>query len=255
MVDVDHVRALPRELREEVAIILEEKKRRQDRRQFDRLFPDVDTITANGSIIHARRKYPKHLEFFRAGALYRERCFMAANRVGKTVGGSYELTCHLTGRYPDWWEGKRFNGPTRAWAAGKTNETTRDIVQTTLLGEIIEHERRKGFSGTGMIPGALLGTAAWKQGVQDLCDTIKVRHVSGGWSTLGFKSYLQGRGSFEGTAQHVIWLDEECPIDVYGECLIRTATTDGAVMLTFTPIDGLTETVLQFMPNEKQLGG
>ncbi len=31
------------------------------------------------------------------------------------------------GRYPDWWEGRRFSGPVRAWAAGKTNETTRDV--------------------------------------------------------------------------------------------------------------------------------
>jgi hypothetical protein len=53
---------------------------------------------------------------------------MAANRVGKTEGaGGYEMTCHLTGRYPDWWEGRRFSGPVRAWAAGKTNETTRDV--------------------------------------------------------------------------------------------------------------------------------
>ena len=74
----------------------------------------------------ARELYQKHLEFFRAGRAYRERCFMAANRVGKTEGaGGYELTCHLTGYYPHWWEGRRFTGPVRAWAAGKTNETTR----------------------------------------------------------------------------------------------------------------------------------
>ncbi len=40
---------------------------------------------------------------------------MAANRVGKTEGaGGYEMTCHLTGRYPHWWEGRRFSGPVRA---------------------------------------------------------------------------------------------------------------------------------------------
>ena len=76
---------------------------------------------------------------------------------------------------------------------------------------------------------------------------MQVRHVSGGWSRLGFKAYEQGRGSFEGTAKHVIWLDEECPLDVYGECLIRTATTGGITMLTFTPLQGITETVRQFM--------
>ena len=35
-----------------------------------------------------------HREFFRSGRNYRERCFMAANRVGKTEGaGGYELAC------------------------------------------------------------------------------------------------------------------------------------------------------------------
>lgn len=165
-------------------------------------------------------------------------------------GGGYELTAHLTGLYPAWWKGRRFSRPIRAWAAGKTNETTRDIVQTTLLGEIAHEGQRKVVSGTGLVPGNLLAAPAWKQGVADLVDTIKVKHVAGGWSLLGLKSYQQGRGSFEGTSQHVIWLDEECPMDVYGECLIRTATAHGIVMLTFTPIDGLSEVVLQFLPAE-----
>ena len=52
--------------------------------QFYRLFPDEDMVQPDGSTIHARHKYAKHLEFFEAGAKYRERCFMAANRVGKS---------------------------------------------------------------------------------------------------------------------------------------------------------------------------
>ncbi|MFN8829168.1 MAG: terminase large subunit domain-containing protein [Labrys sp. (in: a-proteobacteria)] len=75
-----------------------------------------------------------------------------------------------------------------------------------------------------------------------------IRHATGGWSSLGFKSYQQGRGSFEGTERDVIWLDEECEMDVYGECLIRTATTNGIVIVTFTPLEGLSDVVLQFMP-------
>jgi phage terminase large subunit-like protein len=171
-----------------------------------------------------------------------------------TWAGAYSMTCHLTGLYPDWWTGRRFDQPIRAWAAGKTNETTRDIVQASLLGEISFEGPRKIVSGTGMVPGHLLGQPTWKKGVPDLADTIKVRHVSGKWSRLGLKSYEQGRGSFEGTAQHVIWVDEECPLDVYGECLIRTATTNGIIVLTFTPLAGLSETVMQFMPTEDRPG-
>lgn len=232
--------------------ILEAQKKREGQRLFWRYFPDKDTTYPGGVMFHAREKYAKHLEFFRVGATFRERCFMAANRVGKTVTGAYETSCHLTGLYPDWWEGRRFDRPIRAWAAGKTNETTRDIVQGSLMGEVQPGVARKGFTGTGLVPGALIkqDSVAWKQGVADLCDTVKVKHASGGWSQLGFKSYQQGRGSFEGTAQHVIWLDEEPPLDVYGECLIRTATTKGIILLTFTPLEGMSETVMQFMPQE-----
>lgn len=233
---------------ERYAELLAEKIRRYERTFFYRMFPDEDTTYLDGEFVPARHKYVKHLEFFKAGATYRERLAMFGNRVGKTRAGAFETTCHLTGLYPDWWEGRRFNTPVRWWAAGKTNETTRDIVQKELLGDIAASGSRKVVSGTGMVPGATIGGITWKQGVSDLVDTVKVMHVSGRYSILGFKSYQQGRGSFEGTAQHGAWLDEEPPIDIYGEVLIRTATTDGIVLMTFTPIDGLSETVLQFMP-------
>lgn len=227
----------------ELLELLEEKARRKSRRRFFDLFPDEGPLR--------RELYPKHVEFFTAGATYRERCAMAANRVGKTLGmGGFETVCHLTGLYPAWWPGRVFAKPIRAWAAGKTNETTRDIVQKTLVGDVRRGATLKTVTGTGLIPGDLIGTLTWKQGVPDLCDTVRVKHVTGGWSVLGIKSYQQGRGAFEGTEQEVIWLDEEPPEDIYGECLIRTATTNGLVLITFTPLEGLSKVVLQFLPAE-----
>lgn len=198
-----------------------------------------------------RELYPKHVNFFAAGNKYRIRCFMAANRIGKTIEGAYETSVHLTGAYPKWWEGRRFVGQIRAWAAGRTNETTRDIVQRTLLGDVTTVNGHKTFTGTGVIPKKLIGKRiTWKQGVTDLADTVEVYNLKEGkYSILGFKSYQQGRGSFEGTAQHVIWLDEEPPMDVYGECIIRTATVDGLVLLTFTPLEGMSNVALTFLPN------
>jgi phage terminase large subunit-like protein len=246
-------RLTPEEMAEAIALH-EFIERHDNQRKFYTLFPDADTIQPDGLLIYARHKYAKHLEFFDAGARYRERCAMAANRTGKTFGmGGYETTCHLTGLYPDWWTGRRFATPVRFWAAGKTNETTRDIVQSTLCGDIAYEGQRKIVTGTGLIPGALIGGITWKQGVADLIDTVKVKHVSGRNSLLGFKSYQQGRGAFEGTAQHGIWLDEEPPLDIYGECLIRTATTGGIIFMTFTPLEGMSETVMQFMPQDQRL--
>lgn len=223
--------------------LLEEKQRRIQRNKIDSYFPDAGKLR--------RELYPKHLEFFAAGRSYRERCFMAANRIGKTEGaGGYETALHLTGQYPKWWVGRVFDSGVSFWAAGKTNETTRDIVQKKLFGDVVGSGPGKTVSGTGMIRGDLIGKISWKQGVSDMIDTAKVLHKpTGEWSVLGLKSYQQGRGAFEGTEQHGIWLDEEPQIEIYGECLIRTATTDGLIMLTFTPLEGMSQTVLQFVPH------
>ena len=98
---------------------------------------------------YRRELYPRHMEFLAAGATFRERLFMAGNRTGKTETGAYEMACHLTGQYPDWWQGKRFSKPVNAWACGTTNGTTRDIVQEKLLGP-------EGAHGTGMIPAHMI---------------------------------------------------------------------------------------------------
>lgn len=226
---------------------------------FKHLFPE-ETYRVGNFVAFSRHLYKQHMLFFKLGKDIRFRCFMAANRVGKTFsGGGYELTCHLTGLYPPWWEGRRFTHPIRAWACGKTNETTRDIIQTTLLGDVAYNGPRKGVDGAGIIPieciGSDPGQLTWKAGVADLVDTAKIKHVTGGWSTLGLKSYKQGRGSFEGTAQHVIWDDEEPPIDVYGEQAIRLATTKGLMMLTFTPLEGMSDVVMNYMPDDEEVLG
>ena len=168
---------------------------------------------------------------------------MAANRTGKSVLGAYEVTCHLTGWYPHWWEGKRFGGPVRVWCAGDTSQTVRDIIQKALLGPA-------GKPGIGMIPKKYLrGTPRKKPGMPEAIETAWVRHVSGLDSQVTFKSYEQGRKSFQGTELEFVWLDEEPPSDIYDECLTRTMTTDGLVLITATPLSGLTPFILSFLPD------
>ena len=192
-----------------------------------------------------RDLYVKHLIFFKAGAVYKERLFMAANRVGKSESGAFETTCHLTGDYPDWWEGRRFTEPVQWWACGTTSETTRDIVQEKLCGGINQ-------LGTGMIPGHLIIHHTKRpHGLPGSLEQVWVRHKSGGQSTLGFKAYEQGRQSFEGTAKHGVWCDEEPPQDCYTEMLYRTMTTEGIIYTTFTPLQGMSDVVRGFLEPEK----
>jgi phage terminase large subunit-like protein len=232
----------PEQIDQILAPILAEQEALKFKR-YANLFPDEGPFR--------RELYPRHVEFFDVGKTHRERCFMAANRVGKTVAGAYEVCAHLTGQYPDWWTGRRFRRPTDGWAAGDTNETTRDIIQKELFGEVTWRDNVKTFDGSGMIPRECIGRVRWKAGsVQDLADTVAIKHTTGRWSKLGLKSYDQGRRVFQGTAKHFIWLDEECPADVYGECLIRTATTHGIIIVTFTPLLGMSDVVMSFLPKE-----
>src|SRR5262249_21120253 len=187
---------------------------------------------------HRRELYSKHLEFFFAGAQYKERLFMAANRVGKTVAGAFETACHLTGHYPEWWQGRRFDHATDGWACGANSQTTRDVVQGILLGK---------STGQGMIPiEAVVQTTAGR-GITGSIETVWVKHVSGKTSKLGFKTYEQGRRAFEGEAKDFIWCDEEPPMDVYTELLYRLLTTKGIISTTFTPLLGMSEVVTSFL--------
>lgn len=246
-----------REAKEELLALLEERAYRQSRRKLETYFPDTGPLR--------RELYRKHMRFFELGgrhtpgpgcpkdchgAPHRERLFLAANRVGKTESaGGYELVRHLTGRYPDWWPGVRFMHPIDAWAAGDTRQTTRDIIQEKLLGTTDINETNK--IGTGLIPGEDIVKIKPMQGLSGAAEQIKIRNQFGGISILGMKSYDQGRKSFQGTAKHAILLDEECPLDVYVECITRCMTVNGQTLSTFTPLQGLTPLVLEFLPGGK----
>lgn len=229
---------------ERIMVLLQVEANRKRRNRIDSYYPETGPIR--------RELYRKHIAFFAAGATYRERAAMAANQIGKTEGmGAYETALHLTGQYPQWWPGRRFNKATNGIAAGKTNESTRDIVQFKLFGSVVHMpDGSRTVSGTGMIRGDCIGRITWKNGFPDLIDTAQIRHVDGTWSQLSLRSYQQGRPAFEGMVRHFIWLDEEPPFDIYGECLIRTANSNGLIMGTFTPLDGITETVMHFLPAE-----
>src|SRR5262249_28115250 len=156
--------------------------------------------------------YPKQREFHEAGLKHRERLLMAGNQLGKTLAGGFEAAMHATGRYPDWWKGKRFDRPTVGWACGVTGEVVRDTVQKVLVGG-------SGQEGPAAIPNDAIAGPVSARGIPDLLDTIRVNHVSGGISIIGFKSYLSGREKFQGETLDYVWLDEEPPADIYTEAL------------------------------------
>ena len=173
----------------------------------------------------------------------KERLLMAGNRSGKSRCGAGEVAIHATGLYPDWWDGRRFESPCRCVVGSDTNINSRDVAQEHLLGPGTEW-------GTGWVPHAsILADPVMRQcGVHNVVDYIQIQHVSGGKSTIIFKTYQQGRAAWEGFYAHVVWLDEE-PEDtsIYSEALTRTAELEGILLMTRTPLYGMSEIIRKFI--------
>lgn len=194
------------------------------------------------------------MRFFALGSEYRERMFMAANRSGKSTVGCYETVLHATGRYRQyapWWEGKRYEHPISAIVAGDTNLTTRDILQTKLFGKLT---RQPGDTlteatglGTGMMPADAIVRPTPRRGAENAYEEVTIKHVSGGTSVIKLRSFEQGAEAFQGTEEDLIWLDENFPAEIYSEGITRLMTTNGHLLMTFTPIYGVTPIIRDFM--------
>lgn len=218
----EHLGSMPKSAA--LVAVLAELKRRQDRNKLARYKP-----------------YERQKEFHNASAQYRERLFMAGNQLGKTLSSAYEIAYHLTGKYPDWWTGKRWNRGVTGWALGESMESTRDTLQRLVLG-------RPGEWGTGSIPAdCIIAEPKRAQGVVDCVDMVMVRHVSGQISRLYFKSYEKGRAKLQGETLDFAALDEEPPLDIYTEVITRTNATKGIVWVTFTPLLGMSKVVQRFL--------
>ena len=126
----------------------------------------------------------------------------------------------------------RYNYPIEAWTVSPTLTDASDILQKEVLRFIPEHLIVKKLRGMG---------------VGEFYEKIYVKHVSGGISVITFKSAAQGREKMQGKSVHFVLIDEECPRDIFSECTTRTMTnTNGRVVLTFTPLQGVTDLVLDF---------
>lgn len=186
------------------------------------------------------RPYPKQQLFHKSGASYREILLRAGNQMGKTLSAGAEVAIHATGRYPVWWEGRRFAQAPVIWCGGITGEVVRDTIQRMLVGDV-------AHPGTGFLPPEDIIDTVPSRGVAGLIDTILVKHASGGKTRLRLKYYEQGREKWQGDTVNLVWFDEEPDMEIYTEGLTRTNATRGFVFLTFTPLKGMSDVVRRFL--------
>lgn len=189
-------------------------------------------------------------KFYHAGVKNKQRLLMAANRVGKTYSSCLELAYHLTGEYPDWWYGVRFKFPVNAWALGVSGEQIRDVLQFELCGRLGTDGFHQDQNG-GIVPLSMIGDIT-RSMTPKLAKDVKVKHVTGGWSQVSFKSYSQGQHALMGSSVDFALIDEEPEDDeIYPQVVTRTATGNrgdgGYVVLSLTPENGQTNLINQFI--------
>lgn len=212
----------------------------EEQRELMRMVADAQALYATNKLAFYK-PFPKQLKFYEMAKYARVAFMFAGNQQGKTACISAGAGYHATGLYPDWWPGRRYDHPIDAWAAGVNAQATRDVLQSYLLGP---HSNKDAW-GTGFIPKEyIIGTPSPSPGnVKNAVDTIRVRHVSGGESIIGFKNYEQGREAWQGPPKDFIILDEEAPADVFAEAKARTLNSEGHIESGFTPLKGFSQVV------------
>lgn len=176
-----------------------------------------------------------------------QRALMAANQIGKTVCGAAETAMHLTGIYPSWWKGHRFTKPVKALVGSNTNETARDICQRELFGDPSD----PNILGSGFVQKKCIVKTNRKPGVNNAFDSVLVRHASGGNSEVYFRAYEQGPKKFMGHRYEFAWADEEPPPEIKSQIDRSQFATNGIQIITFTPEEGITDVVRNFLQELK----
>lgn len=199
------------------------------------------------------RRHEKQIELMVMGQEKAYRGFFAGNRVGKSIYGAFETFAHLTGLYPRWWDGYRFNRPVSAYACATSRGKQLEVVQPHLIGQV-------GNFGRGcFVPADTILKVTMQRTTPDTVDKVLIRHVSGGQSELTFKTYEQGRKAFESSLLDWIWDDEEPPREIFEEQKMRLAGNrmrpeGGKMLLTFTPLQGMTDVCRTFLYVDSELG-
>ena len=175
------------------------------------------------------------------------RGILAANRIGKTVSTCYETAYHLTGLYPEWWAGRRFDRPITAMVAGEGWSQVALVLQNELLGT--PDVKLRDSLGTGAIPrDAIVVDTMRGDGANAI--GVEIRHTTGGKSYLLFANYTQEVRQLQGFKLNLAVFDEQPPDDFFSEIVTRTATTQGQVLCSFTPLKGLNGLVSKFWNQE-----
>lgn len=217
---------------------------------FYKAFPDSGT--------YSRDNYPLHMDFIKSTDEFSIVYMKGANRTGKTFLIAYMVAVFMTGLYPHWWMGRKFDHAVNVWLVGVDHIQMRDALQELLLNSAFS------TGDGGLIPKEhIIGEPTHKAKPPGAVLDIRVRHVSGKTSTATFHCHEQGASHFQGAKRDVIVFDEEPPMDIFGECTVRLASGKadgelGLALIAATPLKGRTAFIRAFrdelkLPPEKRI--
>ena len=193
------------------------------------------------------RPFPHQLKFFATGLTASRRGLIAANRTGKTVATCYELAYHLTGEYPAWWAGRKWNKPISAFVTGESWDQVARVLQEELVGT--SDSKIQHAIGTGAIPRKNIVLDTMRNDGANVM-SLEIRHRSGQRSRLLFGNYTQEVRNMQGFKMDIVVFDEQPPDDMFSELVTRTATTQGQILCSFTPLKGTNGLVARFLARE-----
>ena len=160
-----------------------------------------------------------------------------------TIASTYETAFHLTGKYPPHWKGKIYESPIIAMCSGESWEQVAKTLQSKLLG--CDDIKQSYRIGSGAIPRELIDVKSIRSDGANVL-AMEVWHSSGGKSKLYFSNYTQQVRHLQGFELDLVVLDEQPPDETFSELVVRTASRNGQVICSFTPLKGMSGLVRKF---------
>lgn len=184
-------------------------------REFRKAFIPLEVIARNPKLYGVNSE-PIHSQAKQEDFIDDPRKVVAAicgNRAGKTEAGCIKFLrkCNAS------------KNPGRAWVLSESY----DLQKTGAQEKILEYLKPEYIKHVEYMKG-------------DSIKQIDYINPKGCLIKIEFKSYEQGVRKLQSAKLICVWMDEEPPEEVFDEVYTRTVDHGGQIILTFTPLKGLT---------------
>ena len=180
----------------------------------------ADELDSQIESVYSYTPHPKQKLFHESKA--EEKLLIGGNRSGKTVSNVVECIWRLTKTHP-------FRPDLNA-----IKEPIRGRIVTVSLKEGLQKIVLPMFKK--WMPKKYLINRSWDRSYNKEERTL---YLADG-SFIEFMTYEQDLEKFAGTSRHFVSFDEEPPMLIWQECLMRLIDTDGDWWISMTPVEGLT---------------